>query len=75
MTTFVMPFGLTFSEPLEVSFPVREVAGAVLCGYRQVAMFDGRPLCELMAAEIVQSNPTEKDGRDPINVDSDPLYD
>lgn len=75
MRTSVIPFGLTFAEPLEMSFPAREVAGAVLCGQRQVAMFDGRPLCELMATEMVQSNPTEKDGKDPINVDSDPLYD
>lgn len=71
----MMPFGLRFIEPLEVSFPIREVAGAVLCERRQIAVFDGRPLCELIAADMVESNPTEKDGRDPINVDSDPFYD
>lgn len=75
MSTFMTPFGLTFAEPLEVSFPAREVAGAVLCGHRQIAVFDGRPLCELMATDMVDSSPTEKDGKDPINVDSDPLYD
>jgi putative ATP-grasp target RiPP len=71
----LMPFGLTFVEPMEVPFPEREVAGAVLCGRRQIAVFDGRPLCELMATEMEQSSPTEKDGKDPINVDSDPIYD
>jgi putative ATP-grasp target RiPP len=75
MRTVMTPFGLRFVEPLEVSFPVREVAEAVLCERRQIAVFDGRPLCELMAADMVESNPTEKDGKDPINVDSDPFYD
>lgn len=75
MRTVMTPFGLRFAEPLEVSFPAREVAGAVLCERRQIAVFDGRPLCELMATDMVQSSPTEKDGKDPINVDSDPFYD
>ncbi len=75
MSTPLTPFGLTFAKPLEVPFPTREVTGAVLCGHRQIAVFDGRPLCELMATEMAQSSPTEKDGKDPINVDSDPLYD
>ncbi len=75
MRTAMTPFGLRFVEPLEVSFPAREVAGAVLCERRQIAIFDGRPLCELMATDMVKSSPTEKDGKDPINVDSDPLYD
>lgn len=75
MTAALMPFGLTFAEPLGVPFPAREVADAVLCGQRQIAVFDGRPLCELPATEMVQSNPTEKDGKDPIYVDSDPIYD
>ncbi len=75
MSAALMPFGLTFAEPLDVPFPVQEVAGAVLCEQQQIAVFDGRPLCELMATEMVQSNPTEKDGKDPINVDSDPIYD
>ncbi|MEO7195152.1 MAG: hypothetical protein ABIZ05_10065 [Pseudonocardiaceae bacterium] len=69
------PFGLKFSESSEVSFPAREVAGSVLCERRQIAVFDGRPLCELMATDMVESSPTEKDGKDPINVDSDPFYD
>jgi len=75
MADQLTPFGLTFLEPLEVSFPTREVTGAVLCRQRQIAMFDGRPLCELMTTEMVESTPTEKDGKDPINVDSDPFYD
>jgi putative ATP-grasp target RiPP len=75
MRTVMTPFGLRFVEPAEVPFPVREVAGAVLCERRQIAVFDGRSLCELMAADMVESNPTEKDGKDPINVDSDPFYD
>lgn len=73
--TVMTPFGLRFVEPLEASFPAREVAGAVLDQRRQIAVFDGRPLCELMATDMVESRPTEKDGKDPINVDSDPFYD
>jgi putative ATP-grasp target RiPP len=75
MRTAMTPFGLKFVEPLDTSFPAREVAGAVLCEQRQIAVFDGRPLGELMATEMVESRPTEKDGKDPINVDSDPFYD
>ncbi|MCA1572845.1 MAG: hypothetical protein LC798_21645 [Chloroflexi bacterium] len=75
MSTVMAPFGLTFTQPLKVSFSAREVAGAVLCGHRQIAVFNGRPLCELPATEMVESNPTDKDGKDPINVDSDPFYD
>jgi putative ATP-grasp target RiPP len=69
------PFGLRFAEPLSASLPAWEVAGAVLCERRQIAVFDGRPLCELIATEMVESRPTENDGKDPINVDSDPFYD
>ncbi|MGH3867935.1 MAG: putative ATP-grasp-modified RiPP [Pseudonocardiaceae bacterium] len=75
MGTAMTPFGLRFIEPLAVSFPAREVSEAVLCERRQIAVFDGRPLCELMAVDMALSSPTEKDGKDPINVDSDPLYD
>lgn len=75
MRTAMTPFGLRFVEPLEVSFPTREVAGAILCERRQIAVFDGRPLCEQMTADMALSSPTEKDGKDPINVDSDPFYD
>lgn len=75
MNASLTPFGLTFAEPLEAPFPVRELAEAVLRGQRQIAVFDGRPLCELMATEMAGSSPTEKDGKDPINVDSDPFYD
>ena len=75
MQTAMMPFGLKFAEPLGASFPAREVAGAVLCEQRQIAVFGGRPLCEPMATEMVKSRPTEKDSKDPINVDSDPFYD
>lgn len=75
MRTVMIPFGLRFAEPFEASFPAREVAGAVLCKRHQIAVFDGRPLCELMTTEMVESNPTERDGKDPINVDSDPFYD
>lgn len=52
----LMPFGLTFAEPLEVPFPAREVAEAV-CERRQIAVFDGRPLCELMATDTPDSDP------------------
>ncbi len=75
MGTAMTPFGLRYTEPLEVSFPTREVAGAILCERRQISIFDGRPLCELMATDMVESSPTEKDGKDPINVDTDPFYD
>jgi len=74
MTDHVTPFGLTFVEPREVSFPA-QITEAVLCRQRQIAMFDGRPLCELIGTEMVESTPTEQDGKDPINVDSDPFYD
>ncbi len=75
MGTVMTPFGLRFAEPLQARFPTREVAEVVLCERRQIAVFDGRPLCELMATDMVESSPTEKDGKDPINVDSDPFYD
>ncbi|MGQ0773877.1 MAG: putative ATP-grasp-modified RiPP [Pseudonocardiales bacterium] len=75
MGSSLIPFGLTFAEPLKVPFPARELSEAVLCEQRQIAVFDGRPLCELMATDMVASSPTEKDGKDPINVDSDPFYD
>jgi putative ATP-grasp target RiPP len=75
MQTVITPFGLRFLEPLKTPFPAREIAEAVLCERLQIAVFDGRPLCELMATDMVESTPTEKDGKDPINVDSDPFYD
>lgn len=73
--TAITPFGLRFLKPLERSFPAREIAEAVLCERSQIAVFNGRPLCELMATDMVESSPTEKDGKDPVNVDSDPFYD
>jgi len=41
-----------------------------------MALFNGRPLSELSAEErITSSSPTETDGKDPIAVDTDPVYD
>jgi putative ATP-grasp target RiPP len=75
MRTVMIPFGLRFAEPFEAPFPAHEITETVLCERRQIAVLDGRPLCEPMATEMVESSPTEKDGKDPINVDSDPFYD
>lgn len=71
------PFGLTFMQPLP---PQARSSGALLAAEldrrRQVAVLSGRPLCELAAEDLmVNTQPTEKDGKDPINVDSDPFYD
>jgi len=71
-----VPFGLSFVQPMPPQARPSPMAQAVLDQQRQVAMFNGRPLCELAAEDLmVDSNPTEKDGKDPINVDSDPFYD
>lgn len=77
MTAAVEPFGLSFAEPLPVQAqPSHALSAAVLDQRRQVGVFNGRPLCELAAEDLmIDSRPTEKDGKDPINVDSDPLYD
>jgi len=57
------PFGLTFVQPLPPSArPPRPMKQAVLDQQRQVAVFNGRPLCELAAEDLmVDSSPTEKD--------------
>ena len=73
----MQPFGLTFMQPLP---PQPRSSGALsaaeLDRRRQVAVLNGRPLCELPAEDLmVNTQPTEKDGKDPINVDSDPFYD
>jgi putative ATP-grasp target RiPP len=73
MATKITPFGLTFAEPTGRMHPRPDATGATLCRQQQVAVFNGRPLCELMATEMAESVPTEKDGKDPINVDSDPF--
>ncbi len=73
----IEPFGLTFRVPLPLSaVPTEAVRTAVYDQQRQMALFNGRPLSELTAQEqMVTSSPTETDGKDPISVDSDPLYD
>ena len=39
-------------------------------------VFNGRPLCEHTAEELLMgSSPTETGGKDPIAVDTDPVYD
>lgn len=73
----IEPFGLTFREAL----PVGAEVGSLMCGVvhdqnSQMAIFNGRPLCEVSEAEQLNtSSPTELDGKDSINVDSDPFYD
>ena len=75
MDTPVIPFGLSFMEPIDTDLLTQEAGWVTLCREAQAVRFDGRPLCELTATEMVESKPTEKDGKDPINVDSDPFYD
>lgn len=72
-----IPFGLTLLEPVPGRSQVREaVSSAVLDQQRQMAVFNGRPLCEQPAEDLLMgSSPTETDGKDPITVDSDPVYD
>lgn len=73
----VEPFGLSFRLPVPPSaVPSEAVRTAVYDQQRQMALFNGRPLSEWSAQErMVSSSPTEKDGKDPIVVDSDPFYD
>lgn len=73
----VEPFGLTFRVPVPPSaVPSEAVRAAVYDQQRQVALFNGRPLSELTAQERMDSSsPTETDGKDPISVDTDPVYD
>lgn len=76
-STQVEPFGLTFRVPVPPeAAPSETVRTAVYDQQRQMALFNGRPLSELSAQERMDSSsPTEKDGKDPIAVDSDPYYD
>lgn len=73
----VEPFGLSFRVQVPLSAaPGEAVRTAVYDQQRQMALFNGRPLSELSADEImVMSSPTETDGKDPIAVDTDPVYD
>lgn len=73
----VEPFGLTFRDPVPAEARVSDaVRTAVYYQQRQMAVFNGRPLSELTLEERMQdSSPTELDGKDEINVDSDPFYD
>jgi|AntDryMetagUQ889_1029465.scaffolds.fasta_scaffold225911_1 putative ATP-grasp target RiPP len=73
----VEPFGLTFRVPVPYSaVPSEAIRSAVYDQQRQMALFNGRPLSELSAEErITSSSPTETDGKDPIAVDTDPVYD
>ncbi|MGH3909257.1 MAG: putative ATP-grasp-modified RiPP [Pseudonocardiaceae bacterium] len=73
----VEPFGLTFRVPVPPSVaPSEAVRTAVYDQQRQMALFNGRPLSELSADELIMSSsPTETDGKDPISVDTDPVYD
>ncbi|MGI9064472.1 MAG: putative ATP-grasp-modified RiPP [Pseudonocardiaceae bacterium] len=73
----VEPFGLTFRVPVPSSaVPSEAIRTAVYDQQRQMALFNGRPLSELSAEErITSSSPTETDGKDPIAVDTDPVYD
>ena len=73
----VEPFGLSFRVPLPSSAaPSEAVRTAVYDQQPQMALFNGRPLSELNADELIMmSSPTETDGKDPIAVDTDPVYD
>lgn len=76
-SVLVEPFGLTFRVPVPSSaVPSEAIRSAVYDHRIQMALFNGRPLCELSAQERMDSSsPTENDGKDPISVDSDPFYD
>jgi putative ATP-grasp target RiPP len=71
------PFGLSFRVSMSPSaIRTEAVRNAVYDQQRQMALFNGRPLSELTAQEqMVTSSSTETDGKDPISVDTDPLYD
>jgi putative ATP-grasp target RiPP len=73
----IEPFGLSFRVSVPPSaIPTEAVRNAVYDQQRQMALFNGRPLSELTAQEqMVTSSSTEADGKDPISVDTDPLYD
>jgi putative ATP-grasp target RiPP len=73
----IEPFGLTFRVSVPASAASTEaVRAAVYDQQRQMALFNGRPLSELSAQEqMVTSSSTETDGKDPISVDTDPVYD
>jgi len=72
----VEPFGLSFIQPLQPHVRLSCAMSTAEPDRRHTAVINGRPLCELAAEDLmVESQPTEKDGKDPINVDSDPFYD
>lgn len=73
----IEPFGLTFRVPVPPSAAQSDmIRNAVYDQQRQMALFNGRPLSELSARERMDSSgSTETDGKDPISVDTDPVYD
>jgi hypothetical protein len=76
MNTERVPFGLTFRVPLPPGSQQTVTHTAVRDQQRQMATFTGRPLSEVAEEEMtLPSLPTENDGKDEINVDSDPFYD
>lgn len=75
-TRTVEPFGLTFRVPAPAAAAPSALRSAVYDRQQQVALYVGRPLSELTAQErLMTSGPTETDGKDPISVDTDPVYD
>ncbi|MGH3800911.1 MAG: hypothetical protein ACRDTD_12375 [Pseudonocardiaceae bacterium] len=73
----VQPFGLTFMESVPPQPVPALLAGTVLDQQRHIATFNGRPLCELVGLdEMNSSSQTNTDGEDSITgLDTDPLYD
>ncbi len=72
----IEPFGLTFRVPVPASAVNEAVRTATYDQQSQMALFNGRPVSELSAQERMDSSsPTETDGKDPISVDTDPIYD
>jgi hypothetical protein len=84
----VEPFGLGFRDPVPPECTVSRrstnpyfddlAVSVVRDQQRRMPMFNGRPSSKLSAedrAAMVDSSPTETDGKDPLTVDSDPFYD
>ncbi len=53
----VQPFGLTFMESVPPQSVPAPLAGAVLDQQRQIATFNGRPLCELVGLDEEMNRP------------------
>ena len=84
----VEPFGLSFRDPVPPECTVSRRStnpyfddpevSVVRDQQRRMPVFNGRPSSELSVEDrvaMVDSSPTELDGKDEINVDSDPFYD